>query len=76
MRKQSFDRKVCYFCVFYIAGSIWVFESCGKFWKVMEIENTILQDLESFGKKRSFKMAMEEFWIFVWKNSKNIQKLI
>ena len=29
----------------------------------MEIENTILQDLESFGKKRSFKMAMEEFWI-------------
>ena len=27
----------------------------------MEIENTIFQDLESFGKERIFKMAMESF---------------
>ena len=39
----------------------------------MEIENAILLDLESFGKKRGhFKMAMEAFWIFVCKNSKHI----
>ena len=39
----------------------------------MEIENAIFQDLKSFGKKRGlFKMAMEKFWIFDLKNSKNI----
>ena len=41
-----------------------------KFWKVTEIDNVILQDLESFCKERCFEMAMEKFWIFVWKNSK------
>ena len=46
----------------------------GKFWKVMEIENAIFQDLGSLGKEKVFKMAMEEFWIFVWRNSKNILK--
>ena len=44
------------------------------FWKVVEIENSIFQDLESFGKERIFKMAMEKFWISVWENSKNILK--
>ena len=40
--------------------------------KVMEIENAIFTYLESFGKERIFKMAMENIWIFVWKNSKHI----
>ena len=31
----------------------------------MEIENAIIQDLESCGKERIFKMAMEKFWILV-----------
>ena len=35
----------------------------GKFWKVIEIENVIFQDLESFGKERVFKIFMEKFWI-------------
>ena len=34
----------------------------------MEIENAIFQDLESVGKERILKMAMEMLWIFVWKN--------
>ena len=38
----------------------------------MEIENAIFQDLENFGKERITKLAMEKFWIFVWKNSENI----
>ena len=42
----------------------------GKFWKVMEIDNAIFHDLESFGKGIFFKMAMEQFWIVVWENSK------
>ena len=45
-----------------------------SFWKVMEIENAIFQDLEIFGKERIFKMNMEKFWIFVWRDSKNILK--
>ena len=40
----------------------------------MEIENTIFQEVESFGKRRFLKIAMEKFWILVWKNSKNILK--
>ena len=44
----------------------------GTFWKIMEIENAIFQDLESFRKDRIFKLAMEKFWIFVWKNSNHI----
>ena len=40
----------------------------------MEIENAIFQGPESVGKERIFNMAMEKFWIFVWKNSKNILK--
>ena len=35
----------------------------GKFWKDMETENAIFQDLESFERERMFKMAMEKFWI-------------
>jgi len=31
----------------------------------MEIENAIFQDVGRFGKKRIFKMAMKNFWIFV-----------
>ena len=48
----------------------------GKFWKVVEIENAIFQDLESFGKERIFKMAMARVWIFVWKSTKKILKLM
>ena len=46
----------------------------GEFWKVKEIENTIFQVLDSFGKERIFKMAMEKFWILIWKNYRNILK--
>ena len=42
----------------------------------MEIENAIFLDLEIFRKESVFKIAMEKFWIFVWKNSKNILKWI
>ena len=41
----------------------------GKFWKSMEIDNAILQDLESLGKGTSFKMAIETSWIFVREDS-------
>ena len=33
----------------------------------MEIENAILQDLESFGKEMIFKLAMESFGLLFWK---------
>ena len=46
----------------------------GRFWKAMEIENANFQELKDFGKGKTFKMAMERFWIFVWRNSKNILK--
>ena len=36
----------------------------------MEIDDAIFQDLESFGKERCLKIAMEKFLIFVWKSSK------
>ena len=39
-----------------------------KFWRVMEFDNTIFQDLKGFGKEKFFKMAMEKFWIFVLEN--------
>ena len=42
----------------------------GGFWKVMEIDSAIFQDLESYGKGRIFNMAMEKLWIFVWETSK------
>ena len=35
----------------------------------MEIDNAIFQDVESFGKERFFKMAVEKFWIFLWEDS-------
>ena len=41
----------------------------GKFWKIMEIDNAIIQDLESSGQGTFFKMAMEKFKIFIWENS-------
>ena len=40
----------------------------------MEIDNAIFQDLESFGKEKISKVALEKFWIFVWKNFKNVLK--
>ena len=43
-----------------------------SFWNVLEIENDIFQDLESFRKERILKLAVKKFWIFVWKNSKTI----
>ena len=46
-----------------------VLERFGKVWKGLEIDNAVFQDLESSGKERVFKMAMEKYWIFVWKNS-------
>ena len=36
-----------------------------NFWKVVEIDSAIFQDLESFGKGR-FKLDSEEFWMFAW----------
>ena len=48
----------------------WSVRFFGKFCKVLEIENAIFQDLENFVKEMIFKMAMEELWICVWKNSK------
>ena len=35
----------------------------------MEIDNAIFQDVESFGKERFSKMAMEKCWIFLWEDS-------
>ena len=35
----------------------------------MAIDSANFQGLESFGKGRFLKLAMEMFWIFVWKNS-------
>ena len=34
----------------------------GKFRSVMEIENALFQDLESYRKERIFKAAMVKFW--------------
>ena len=34
----------------------------------MEIDNAILQDLESLGQKKFFKMAIEKLWIFLWES--------
>ena len=42
--------------------------------KGVEIKNVIFQDVESSGKERVFKMAMEKLWILVWKYSKNVLK--
>ena len=51
------------------SGFIWALEGYEQglygFWKVMEIENAVFQDLESFGKEKIFKMAMERFSIFI-----------
>ena len=41
----------------------------GKFWKVMEIDKVIFQDLESIGQGTFLKIAMENFWSFVCENS-------
>ena len=48
----------------------------GKLSKVMEIDNAIVQDLESFGKRDVFQSGYEKFWNFVWENSKNTLKWI
>ena len=47
----------------------------GKFSKVMEIKMPFSKDLESLEKRRFLKMAIEKFFIFVWKNSNHILKL-
>ena len=60
--------KVLVFYLFSIHLKSRVCAGFGKFWKVIEIADTIVQDLESFGKKRFFKM--EKFRIFLWGNSK------
>ena len=39
----------------------------GKFWKVMEIEKAIFQDLERFRKESVFKMAMAKLEFFMEK---------
>ena len=36
----------------------------------MEIDNVIFQELENFGKRTFFKIALEKFWISVLQNSK------
>ena len=36
----------------------------------MEIDNAILQDLESFGKREGFQNGYGKVLIFVWKNFK------
>jgi len=33
------------------------------FWKVMEIDNVIFHDMDSFGKGKFFKISIEMFWI-------------
>ena len=38
----------------------------------MEIENAIFQDLENFGKERSFQNGCGKVLDFVWRSSKNI----
>ena len=35
----------------------------------MKIDIAIFQEMESFGKEKLFKIAMEKFLIFVWENS-------
>ena len=42
----------------------------GGFWKVIKIDNAIFQDLESFGKGRFLKLAMEKCCIFIRQNSR------
>ena len=53
----------------------------GKFWKFMEIENAIFQDLENFGKERIFykgerivKMPFQNFEFLFGKILKNFLK--
>ena len=42
-----------------------VFMGFVEFWRVLEIDIAIFQDLEDFGKGIFVKMAMEKLWIFV-----------
>ena len=35
----------------------------------MESDSAVFQDLESSGKRRFLKMAMEKFWVFVLETS-------
>ena len=56
---------------FISTGSVLVLES---YWKVIEIENVIFQDLEVLDKRWLFIMAMEKFRIFAWKGANHIQK--
>ena len=49
---------------FIIIGSVWVLESFRKFGKVMEIDNAIFQDLESFRKRETFQNCYVKFLDF------------
>jgi len=40
---------------------VFISEDSYGLWKVIEIDSAIFQDLESFGKEKFFKMAMEKF---------------
>ena len=51
--------------------SVRVLESFEKLWKLKMQFSKTWKVLE---KKGYFKMAMEKFWIFVWKNSNHILK--
>ena len=62
-------------CEFFLAHYM-VRTGSGKLWKVMEIDNAIFQDLETFGKRDVFQSGYEKFWKFVWENSKNMLKWI
>ena len=42
----------------------------GKIFKAMKTDDTIFQDLESFGKREVLQRAMEKLWILVCQNSK------
>ena len=39
----------------------------GEFSKVLELDNVNIQDLESFGEEKFFKMAVEKFWVLFGK---------
>ena len=44
------------------------FSSVIRFWNVLESDNVIFQDLESFGIGRFFEVAMEKVLNFVWES--------
>ena len=65
------------FCIFVIAtilfssGPVQVLESFGKLWT---LKMPFFRTWKVLEKERISKMALEKYWIFVWKSSKNILK--